>query len=77
MALNRLERKWRESNISAYYLDLIAYREISNIVADEFGVQHQSPQVLLISGGDVIYHSSHNGIDFDEINSIAMELPTV
>ncbi len=71
MALNNLERKWKESSIKPYFLDLIAHREVSNSVEDIFGVQHQSPQAILIKDGKVVYHTSHNGIDFKEINSIA------
>jgi len=49
--------------IDAYYLDLIAYRSISNEIAEVFAVEHQSPQILLIKDGKVIYHESHEGID--------------
>lgn len=49
--------------IDAYYLDLIAYRDISNKIADDFGITHQSPQILVIKDGKVVYHESHEGID--------------
>lgn len=45
-----------------YYLDLHAYRQISNEVAKEFGVYHQSPQLLVIKNGEVVDHSSHGAI---------------
>ena len=45
-----------------YYLDLIAYRSISNAIASEFGVRHESPQVLIIKDGVCIYNESHFGI---------------
>lgn len=77
MALNRLERKWRETNIDPYFLDLLSNRDLSNEIAKVFGVMHQSPQAILVSGGEVVYHESHTGIDFDEINSIAKDLTTV
>ncbi len=71
MALGRLERNWQDSGIKPFYLDLIAHREVSNNVENEFGVQHQSPQAILIKNGKVVYHTSHNGIEFDEIDSMA------
>jgi len=77
MSLSRLERKWADTNIQAYFLDLISYRDVSNAVEREFGVLHQSPQALLIKGGKVVHHSSHSGIDFDEISSIANDSQTV
>ena len=77
MALSRLERKWTDNKIITYFLDLLANRDVSNGVANEFGVKHESPQALLIKAGRVVYHSSHNGIDFDEINSIAKDSEAV
>ncbi len=67
MALNRLEREWEDIGVIPYYLDLIAYRAISNEIADRFNVFHESPQVLIIKNGDCIYNASHNAIDFQSI----------
>ncbi|MET4081518.1 bacillithiol system protein YtxJ [Pedobacter sp. UYP30] len=50
-----------------YFLDLIAYRDLSNQVAEMFEVQHQSPQILLIKNGKCILESSHSDISADEI----------
>ena len=77
MALSRLERKWEDSGIKPYFLDLIANRDVSNGVEDAFGVLHQSPQAILIKKGKVVYHTSHNGIDFGEIQSIAKSEETL
>lgn len=64
MALKNFENDFLLHDvIDAYYLDLIAYRSISNEIADDFGITHQSPQVLLIKDGKVVYHESHEGID--------------
>ncbi len=43
----------------AWYLDLLAHRDISNQIAERFGVRHQSPQVLIIKNNEVVYHESH------------------
>lgn len=65
MALSRMERNWSDSaGIKPYYLDLLAYRPISNQIADTFGVDHQSPQVLLIQNGECVYDASHMSISF-------------
>lgn len=64
MALKNFENDFMlDGVIDVYFLDLIAYREISNKIADEFGITHQSPQILLIKDGKVIYNESHEGID--------------
>ncbi|MGB1121066.1 MAG: bacillithiol system redox-active protein YtxJ, partial [Saprospiraceae bacterium] len=64
MAKRRLERNWNidESKVDIYYLDLIAYRSISNLVSSDFGVTHQSPQILIIKNKEAVFHTSHNDI---------------
>lgn len=69
-ALNRLERAWNLQDAKAYYLDLIAYRPISNALAEQFEVEHQSPQVLIIKNGQCVYHESHWDIAYDAIQPI-------
>lgn len=69
-ALARLERAWKPEeakNLKPYYLDLLKLRPISNKIAQEFGVEHESPQVLIIKDGQSIYDASHFDIRFDEI----------
>ena len=67
MVKKGLERDWNipESEIPAYYLDLIAYRSLSDSIAEIFDVRHESPQLILIKDGNAIYHASHSEIDID------------
>lgn len=67
MAKGRLDRGEAPEGISFYYLDLIRYRNLSNLVADEFAVQHESPQVLIIRNEVCTFDESHGGIDLQEI----------
>mgnify|MGYP003492721159 CR=1 FL=1 len=70
MVLDRLARKWKEeetSHLKTYFLDLISFREISNSIASEFDVPHESPQVLIIENGRSVYDRSHFDIDYDQI----------
>jgi len=72
MALNRLERSWNgkeQEETAIFFLDLIRYRDVSNAVAERFGVFHQSPQVIILRNGEAVYDESHMGISYDEINS--------
>lgn len=66
MVLNRLERADAPA-ADFYYLDLLAYRPISNKIAEEFGVYHESPQVLVIRNGECVYDESHMAITMDEL----------
>ena len=67
MVLNRLERSIAPEQVQFHYLDLLAYRTISDQIATDFAVYHESPQVLLIKNGECIYDESHQGISMDEI----------
>jgi bacillithiol system protein YtxJ len=70
-ALNRLERNWNDVTdsvkIKPYYLDLIAHRDISNKIAQQWNIEHESPQVLVIENGKCTYTNSHMGIDYNEL----------
>ena len=70
-ALSRVKRNWSDLDglVDFYYLDLLANRPISNALADEFSVQHESPQILLIKNGECVYDASHFGIMTKEIAS--------
>ena len=69
MAKSRLENKWNaeETNVTPYYLDLIAYRDLSDKIAQIFGVHHESPQILMIKDGKCHYDTSHMDISFDAV----------
>jgi bacillithiol system protein YtxJ len=67
MAKNRLERAEPPPGVDFHFLDLIRYRSLSNQVAEQFRVWHESPQVLLIVNRECIYEESHSGISMDEL----------
>lgn len=64
MALKQFENEFdMEDKIVPYFLDLLNHRDISNEIAVRFGVEHQSPQILLIKNGKAIFAASHSDID--------------
>jgi bacillithiol system protein YtxJ len=68
MALRQFENEFDLSDkVTAYFLDLIAYRDVSNEIASRFGVTHQSPQLILIKDGKAVYNASHSDIDAEEL----------
>lgn len=68
MVLRYFEKEWDEnSEIKTYFLDLLAYPQVSRAVAESFQVHHESPQVLLIKNGECIFDESHNEISAQEI----------
>ena len=67
MAKSRLEASWDLEGVIPYYLDLKAFKAISNDIAERFNVHHESPQVLLIRNGECIYDASHFDITVGEL----------
>jgi len=67
MAKSRLERSAQPQSVDFYCLDLLQYRTLSDQIAQEFAVSHESPQILLIQNTECIYQESHSGIMMDEI----------
>jgi bacillithiol system protein YtxJ len=53
--------------VQPYFLDLIAYRQLSALVADVFQVHHESPQLLLIKNGECVLDQSHGDISISEM----------
>lgn len=68
MAKRRFEMDGDElpKEVPTYFLDLIRYRDISNQIAQDFQVHHESPQLLLIKNGECILDQSHGSISVDE-----------
>jgi len=56
-----------------YDLDLLSYREVSAAIAEETGVVHQSPQVIVIVGSEVKWSASHNEITVDSLQTVHTE----
>ncbi|MGN6494348.1 MAG: bacillithiol system redox-active protein YtxJ [Agriterribacter sp.] len=67
VAKSRLERAAAPEGVDFHYLDLISYRSLSNKIAEDTGVTHESPQVILIRNGKSVYNESHGAIMMDEI----------
>jgi len=64
MAKQQLEHDWNfdRDDFDMYYLDLIAHRDVSNQIADQFGITHQSPQLIIVHQGKAVYDTSHHAI---------------
>ena len=56
-----------ESRASFYRLLVVEDRAVSQYVAQECGVRHQSPQVILYWEEKPIWHTSHYSITEDEM----------
>lgn len=46
-------------------------RPVSNAVAERTGIRHESPQALLLRGGEVAWHASHWSIEGKALRAAA------
>ena len=74
-AQHQLNENWdlSEDEVTPFFLDLIAHRDVSNYIADHLGVIHQSPQVILIKDGKAVYTVTHHAISVDKIRKQLVE----
>ena len=71
MAIRQLESQYDidPNKLDIYYLDLKAYRDVSNEIAHRFQIMHQSPQLILIKNGTTVYAESHGSISASDLAS--------
>jgi len=67
MVKSRLDRSKVSETADYYLLDLWNFRAVSDLVAQKFGIRHESPQLLIIHDGQCVYHESHYGITQEAI----------
>jgi bacillithiol system protein YtxJ len=64
---SNFEKEVQETNppVIFYYLDLLAHRDISALIASDLGIIHQSPQLIVLENGKIKSHASHSDISID------------
>ena len=56
-----------EREFDATLIEIQRHRPLSNRVAAQTGVRHESPQALILRGGEVAWHASHWSITADSL----------
>lgn len=51
-----------DGGVPVYLNYVVESRPVSNEIERLLGVRHESPQLLLLRGGQVVWHTSHGGI---------------
>jgi bacillithiol system protein YtxJ len=75
IAKYRLESDWNfpAEEIEPYFLDILAYRAVSNEVAEVLGVYHESPQLLVLRDGACVYDVSHLDISVQDLRECCFQ----
>ncbi|MGP4075673.1 bacillithiol system redox-active protein YtxJ [Halobacillus sp. K22] len=72
-AESEFERFSQHSEIPCYELFVQEARELSNQVASDFEVRHQSPQAILFNEQQVAWHDSHGAVTNERLNKAVQE----
>ncbi len=70
MVLRQFEKDFDidPGKVDLYFLDLLRYREISNKIASKLNVPHESPQMIILKEGRVVFDNSHGAISVESIS---------
>ena len=68
MAKQQFEKHMKVDEImEIFLLDLLNFRALSQAIADDTGITHESPQVLAFQSGTLLYQASHHHIDAETL----------
>jgi bacillithiol system protein YtxJ len=56
-----------DHDFDSYLVKVIEDRPVSNQIAEETNVKHESPQIFLIRDKEVLWHTSHSKITVESI----------
>ncbi len=54
-------------DVPVFRIDVLAARDVSDAVAERFGIVHHSPQVILCRDGRAVWNASHYAVRSDRL----------
>lgn len=68
MVLKQFENEFDlQEEIIPYFLDVLAHRNVSNEIASRFGIRHETPQIVVIGNGQLVFDASHSDINVADL----------
>ena len=55
--ISRFEKQWPD--VPVYKVNVVRRRKLAGRIAEDLGVRHESPQVIVLNEGEPIWHASH------------------
>lgn len=55
------------ADVEAFFVKVRETRPVSNQIAEDLGIQHQSPQIFIVKDKEAVWNASHNKITVDSI----------
>jgi bacillithiol system protein YtxJ len=66
----RQVRRFAEAEgVTVHQVDVRAQRPLSQAIESHYGVRHESPQVLIIEDGRVLWHGSHRALSAERLSA--------
>lgn len=62
VVLNRFEKQVKEKNETYFHVHIQGNRSLSNRIAEELKIRHESPQLIVLKNAEVLAHGSHYAI---------------
>lgn len=59
VVLNRFEKQVKEKNETYFHVHIQGNRSLSNRIAEELQIRHESPQLIVLKNAKVLAHGSH------------------
>lgn len=53
--------------VPIFLIDVIRHRTFSRVVAERLEIRHESPQVIVLRGGNPVWNASHRGVTAEAI----------
>jgi bacillithiol system protein YtxJ len=53
--------------VPLFMIDVITQRGLSQRIAEDLGLRHESPQVILLNEGSVAWHADHRGVSAEKL----------
>ncbi len=67
----------QQKHYPCWKIDVIEHREVSQEIARRTGVAHESPQVIILYRGEVVWHGAHWDIDDAAMSRVLQRYTTV
>ncbi len=74
MAYQELLAFGRRYPVPVYLVDVVRHRPLSRALAQRVGVEHASPQVIILRAGVAAWHRSHYDIEADAMAGVVDHL---
>lgn len=68
-SIREVQRVADEDDLNILQVNVFTQRAISDAIASHFSVRHESPQILILEDGALVWHASHRAVTADRIRA--------